>query len=137
MGLFAQINDSTHSFELDSNGIRIYHSADKMPEMSISQAEFMSILSSKLNWPEVDTNCWFDKVCFGIIVYADGSIKTNSLRIVGSICNDDERIDKLKKQLRTNLDEIFSDLPKWVSGEINNKKVAVMLTIPIHVNLEL
>ena len=29
------------------------------------------------------------------------------------------------------------NLPKWVPREINNKKVAVMLTIPIHVNLEL
>jgi hypothetical protein len=135
--LSAQTNDTIHSFELDSGGTRIYNTADIMPEMSISQSEFISILSSKLKWPEVDTACWFDKVYFGIIIYADGSIKTNSLEIVAGNCNDDERIEKMKKQLRKNLDDIFYDLPKWIPGDINNKKVAVMYTIPIHVNLKL
>ncbi|MCF8296264.1 MAG: hypothetical protein K9J13_01860 [Saprospiraceae bacterium] len=133
--LAAQPNDMIHSFELDSYGVKVYNSADKMPEMSLSNTDFMRLLSSKLEWPEVDTNCWFDKVYFEIIVYADSSIKTNSLRIVGPMCIDDKRIDEMKKELRNNLDKIFYNIPKWIPGEVNSQKVAVKYIIPIHVHL--
>jgi hypothetical protein len=136
LNLGAQPNDTIHSFELDSNGVKVYYTADKMPAMSISDEDFFDLLNSKMEWPEVDINCWFDKVFFEIIIYPDGCFKTGSLIIANPMCSDDERIDKMKKELKLNLDEIFNGMPKWIPAEINSQKVAVKYVIPIHVHLE-
>jgi hypothetical protein len=76
-----------------------------------------------MTWPDVDTDCWFDKVYYELIINDTGKILRTNLIIGDAHCNDNNRIIKMQEKLKLNLDEIVLKLPIWKPAVVNGEKV--------------
>lgn len=134
LNIFSQ-NTKEHKYELDSNNIKIFLTVDTLPAPGISEIEFFKLLNSDLKWPDVDADCWFDKVYYELIITDNGTILSTNLRIGDIHCNDNNRITKMQEKLKLNLDEIVLKLPIWKPAVVNGENVTAKWIIPIHVHL--
>lgn len=133
--IFSQ-NTKEYKYELDSNSNKIFLTVDSMPSPSISEIEFLRLISAEMRWPDVDADCWFDKVYYELIINDTGKILRTNLIIGDAHCNDNNRIIKMQEKLKLNLDEIVLKLPIWKPAVVNGEKVTAKYIVPIHVHLD-
>ena len=109
--------------EYDSTGVFV--KVDKMPEFSGGDKALLDFIGNNFKYPQC---LYFEEI--RPIIYVQFIIDT-----IGNIIN-----PKILKGYGGEIDEevikLISSMPKWIPGELSGKKVKVLFTIPIRLELK-
>lgn len=110
----------------------VYIIAEQMPKL-INGESITSYFNSRSFI--VDSCCLF-KACISFVVETDSTITDKMINVSTVNCKQKGLIYSGAEieSVRLKIDSILSNMPELVPGRINNKSVAVMISIPIHVD---
>lgn len=110
----------------------VYLIAEQMPKL-INGESITSYFNSRSFI--VDSCCLFN-ACIRFVVEVDSTITDKMINVSTVNCKQKGLIYSGAEieSMRLKIDSILSNMPELVPGRINNKSVAVMISIPIHVD---
>ncbi len=100
---------------------QVYIQVDKMPQFKEGQVDLVKYLSKNIHYPDqAKKDTVKGNVVVEFIVTADGKVDNV----------------KIKQGLNTPCDQealrVIKSMPKWIPGEKDGKKVAVLMNLPIN-----
>ena len=125
--------DSVMRYGLGDTTVRkVYFNIEKMPTLMNGE----SILSYLAKQPLSIKSCCLFKAFIGFVVEADSSISNKMVYVRAVNCEESGLIYNGPeiKAMELRIYELIDKMPRVIPGRIQNKNVAVKISMPIHVD---